>query len=485
MRNQISEIKPKAVPRAFASDCAAIAIRINLPLLALRILNPIVRSLTPIHPEATPAERARYGAALIRLGAHEEARQVLRDIDPNQAPESLLYLAIANFAQWDYRAAIPLLRSYVLQEALTSYQKTVGEVNLAAAYVVERKLSAAETALEGLRTKTSQGESTLLWANVLELSAQLEVLKGDFVQAREYLSRTAPVLSDSKSGYGIWARKWSRIVDVLEAAPNPSAESLAALEEVRAHARRDRDWETVRECDFYRAMAQRDDTAFARVYFGTPFESYRSRMRVLYRPAFQMPASYVRVPELLDTAADSLVEKEATRIFDLAEAHEVGNSAVHLIGGQLLHRMLQCFVSDAYRPFSFAQIYSQLFPNEYLNPESSPKRVHALIERLRSWMRESDIPLGVHVEGGEYRLVAVESSDGPYGLLRTESTKTVSRNDEDLLKLKAAWPYKSFTAAEAAGVLGRSAQRLLKWAVENKKVYRSGQGRSTFYRFAR
>src|SRR4051794_10341870 len=88
---------PRKEVRLFASFCR----RCGLYLLGLRALSPIIRNdYSRSNPK--PAEVVEYSANLLRLGATEEAIERLRQVEPNDEPNSLLFLAFCLFSRWQY-----------------------------------------------------------------------------------------------------------------------------------------------------------------------------------------------------------------------------------------------------------------------------------------------------------------------------------------------------------------------------------------------
>ncbi|MCB0384157.1 MAG: hypothetical protein KDD43_02095, partial [Bdellovibrionales bacterium] len=69
VRQALRTLNLSRVPRSQAPIVANLAHRLNLPDLALRLLNPIVRPKDHLDKQATPRECAEYAVALIRLGA--------------------------------------------------------------------------------------------------------------------------------------------------------------------------------------------------------------------------------------------------------------------------------------------------------------------------------------------------------------------------------------------------------------------------------
>ena len=158
----VRKLSQSKIRREDRAPLAAIAWRVNLPFIGVKLLNPLVRptSKKPVNP--TPFEKEEYGVSLIKVGAIEEGRKILEDLEPAAQPRSLLYRAFAHIAQWEYQQSIPLLEQYLGQSNLENYPRLVGEANLAAALVYERKFTASERLLKRFVKKCRDENHQLL-----------------------------------------------------------------------------------------------------------------------------------------------------------------------------------------------------------------------------------------------------------------------------------------------------------------------------------
>src|SRR5262245_51923721 len=90
---------------------AALAVSVGAPELGLRILRRKVRGNGRELGTASDEERAEYARCLAKVGAREEALEILRGVDAEQVPRAKLYEAMACLSAWDQKAAIPLLEA--------------------------------------------------------------------------------------------------------------------------------------------------------------------------------------------------------------------------------------------------------------------------------------------------------------------------------------------------------------------------------------
>src|SRR4051812_23348496 len=86
-RARFLRLTARALPRRALLPAAVLARRLTLSSKAAQILNPVVRPPGATRPAGTAKERAEYALNLMRLGAREEAIDLLDTVDPNELPE--------------------------------------------------------------------------------------------------------------------------------------------------------------------------------------------------------------------------------------------------------------------------------------------------------------------------------------------------------------------------------------------------------------
>lgn len=456
------------VARPIVADVAALARRAHMPALGVRLLNRLVRPPGRKVPDASDRERAVYASCLIQIGGTEEALELLDTLDAREAPETLLYRAWALVSAWDYAASIPLLEAFITSRGVAPYDALVGQVNLAAAYLHERRHDKAGKLVDKLLRATARPETRRLYANVVEHAAQNAVLAGRFREAEELLALCERARIDNDGLERFFTRKWRALLTLFREGPTRSARRDVAR--ARAEGERLGHWETLRDFDHFLAVAAKDRKLFARVYFGTPFPAFRHRLvddmgeppppTYDWRPPGGTPGRLVLDLSTGKTSAG----KEALK------------------AGHLPHRLLVALASDFYRPFRVATLHRALYPGEHFHPSTSPLRIHDGLRRLRELAAAGRLPLEIREESLEYRLAA----RGPIALHVGSGPAPADKHDPDLRKLAAAWPAAEFTAQEASERLDRIpryVRRLLSRAEADGVVVRSGAGRATRYRF--
>lgn len=409
----IAKIDLAKVPRARALRLANLARRAGLPNLSARLLNPYVRPRKLLLADGSGAERAEYAAALQRLGSFREAQTILEGVSPSEEPSVLLFRSFCHFAQWDYDAALPLLRELSLGAQPGSYQRRVAQVNLAAALIyVGAQEEAAETLAE-IRSETEAKREGLLLANALELSSQLAISGGRFSEARSFLSRASALVTASGSTDRLFIEKWAAIANAVEFG------EMDALRKVEETARARGHFETLREADFFLiALGQVEDrTRLSFLYFGTPYESYRRRIQRKIDVS-GLPSRFERGPSN-GSGAEALDLLDARG--DLAAREE------ELAPGNLPHAALCFLLRDFYRRARVGEVFSALYPNDFYHPDAAPARVYQAITRLRRSLAATG--LGLRIEGNrQYAVdfnaaiarVAIPSEPFPVGAARLQ-----------------------------------------------------------------
>lgn len=445
-----------------------LARRLGDPLKTIRLLNPIVRSSSKMKAKPTPQEEVIYAAALIKIGASSEALGILKKLPSKVVPQSLLYQSHALFTYWQYRDAIPLLKNYIELER-DEYQKIVGKVNLAAALVQEYRHSESEPVLRDLLTQTKQLGLKNFEGNTLEIFAQQEIQKRAWIQAETYLDEAHSLLLHSGGLDEFFVRKWKTILALLKSPKNMTA--IRDLTRLRYEAQKRKHWETLRECDRFLALATCDETLFLKVYFGTPFSSYRHKLISEFPSKVKIPENYILC--FGNGSSEPLRILRGKRI----------NSGEPLKVGQLKHRLLRTLISDFYRPARVASIFSSLYPGELFHPVGSSSRIHSAIKELRTWFQKNKIPLGIKENEGAYQIVPKSDScaieiptpewwvENPYSRIGELRVMVLDMN------------FSALTASQRLGVPRRTAHYLLKRGIDSGLIIRMGRGPNTRYKF--
>lgn len=466
VRERLGQIAPSDVPRADLATLGGIARRAGLPGFALKLLHPIVRPVHPLTVPASVAELAVYASCLARIGAFEEAMDIFAGLRAQATPESLLLEAFAQIHQWHYAEAVPCLKKYLAVKGLPEYDAVIGKMNLAACYqFLGTHAKEKDQLLAEIRQACERRGWVRMARNARELSAQSAISKEDFAQAEDLLAG----LSRDNAGDELMIEKWRAILAVKK---NPA--DRTPLESVRAKAEREQQLEIVRDCDYYQAIACKDEALAAKVYFGTTAPGYRKRLREATRAWMKLPATYV------------WPDSKATRVLDMVSGKESGGTSA-LKPGRVRLKLLRFLASDFYRSFPLGSIFGHLYRGEVFNVDSSPARVRRVIERLREWLKENEIPIAVKPHHGQYRL----EFTGSYGLRLPRNLEAADSSGLEQLRLsllRSKFTFHEFSARQAAEALEmplENTRKFLQDATARKRMRCTGRGRSTRFRFSK
>lgn len=442
--------------REEALALATLCRRAGLSGHSIRLLFPYVRpkARNPIAPE--PQEIAEYAASLIRLEATHEAENLLRSIAESGVPEVSLYQAFARIHVWDYASAEKYLRKFLSHPIAPPYLKTIAQVNLAAALIFQEN-SGSKALLESLLEETARTGNSLLHGNCLLLSAQAALTAGNFQPAQEFLDQGEQLLDQQgksrESNDAFLLRKWRTILKLKAG----DSESLAAL---RQEARVRRNYETLRDLDYHEALVSNSRELWTKLYFGTPYDSYRKRILKSVELT-TLPKTYHWISEF-ETAPTVRPRRFIDPTGDLKP-------------GQVLHRLYEALCSDFYKPQSAVALFTKVFPGEIYNPLTAPNRVHQALKRLR-------VKVGVREFGGVFYL-----DPGPKkGLkIRCLQETTLPRSLELVRQfVSEKFGRIPFQARDLAGhlALGRSSRaELLAELVSRGHLLKLGSGPRTRY----
>ncbi|MCM2278254.1 MAG: winged helix-turn-helix domain-containing protein [Oligoflexia bacterium] len=481
VRQELSRINAREVPRASLQPLARIARRAGTYSLALRLLNPVCRPAPGMRMDALPGELAEYAMALVKNGSIDEALALLRGIEPRSEPLALLYQAFALFPRWEYLKAIPLLERFGREMAESAYERRVAEVNLLAALIYAKRLDEAERLAERLRDTTARDGQRLLHANALELSAQLAFQAGNHPLARERLQAAGNLLADAPVGDRLFVEKWQAVIELSES----QGLSREALDRVRATALGLGHWETLRDCDFHEARYRARPDLFARLYHGTPYPAYRERLLETLCRYGNPPSTWLRLSPELDTSP--AVRPIGTLDLAVGEWRESGDAGkpVFRVGG-LEHRLLLQLNCDFYKPEKIGSLFAAVYPGEHFNPVSSPLRIHQALRRLRRTLRSHRIPLAIREQRFFYALVP--GRDCSLACTALPSSPALRELDLKFRALEAALGDGSRSARELSSELGVSIStvtRLLNEAREAGWIETLGRGPARKYRLSR
>ncbi len=292
---------------------------------------------------------------------------------------------------------------------------------------------------------------TRLWANALHVRAQCYAELGQKKKSNADLAKALKLFGDSPTADAFLIHR--------QIAFNQAAQSGNAkyLHQFRAKAARAQQWESLREVDYHILRLRFDRHLFSKLYWGTPYEAYRARLRRLGSP----PPEYLWGPP-------------GGRCLELSLGECRGES---VLGKQPL-AMLGQLLSDFYMPQSLGRIFSGVFPGERYHWKHSPNKVHQVLSRLRKVFQQKKIPLAVECRQGFYLL----RPTGAFSVRLTEGQKGGGDPLERLAR-KFAGDFSAGAARAHLALPKTTVHRYLALAMDSGLVTKSGRGRATVYRF--
>lgn len=476
VRRSLRSLSPKGIPRNWAAIVARLARRARLNYLVLRILGPLMESKFILDAPATDEEIALYGGSLIRVGARRQGLQLLLHLDDQKNPEIIMYKVDAFFSEWNYKQAIPLLKRYLKHESITDYQKLVGRLNLAAAFAFEGQNGYARDLLSHIRADSQFKGHRLLYANALEISAQISLAEKKFDQANSELLLAFGSMQEQEGIYPYFVQKWQALSNFLQ---NPeSKENLLQLITLKEKAKEMKEWESIRQIDFFQALAKADKKLYLHLMVGTPYLNYRRVLEKKFIGPTLVPKQYLLKLNSSETfPANTLDVDQGMFLKSKISARS------------LTHRLLILLFRDFYRPLPVGEAFSLLYPAEYFNPETSPEKVRDLTRRLLRWFIEQKIPLTIRIDK---KAIVIYPLGPIHILLSTRNRQDAILNSQasgwGLRELKENFRFQWFSSNEAASFLKvskRTALRNLKKISLAKEMQTRGSGREKKYRLVK
>ncbi|MEO0335980.1 MAG: hypothetical protein AAF202_06290, partial [Pseudomonadota bacterium] len=412
-------------------------------------------------------ELAEYSMALNRVGVVDEASKLLESLESSDYDKLWLYKAFVNMTQWNYTKAATCLRRHLKMQDKDSYAAVIAKVNLAAAYVFLEKAAEAEQLLAEIIEFTKKHEMKVLFGNAHELLGQVYIQKSETTKASKALEVAFDSLKDSHGLGSFFVNKWRMILEAKS--KNTIDESLQTLRNLEAEARKISHWETIRDCDYIGAQLSGGNTLVEKLYYGTPFKEYRSRLK----RHFQINPTWRHSFTLSDE--NSAVGKT----LHVGEGKVLGGE-FELKPGGVLHELLFVMTRDFYKPMPLGLIFSRLYPGEYFDPVTSFDRAFNSIQRLRNEFQKANTGMEIAESGGAYMFLP-----GQVALQVDLKEALPSRECLELRQIKSLVsdrPVKLKELLEVSG-LSESKMRAILTHPENKhKVQKIGKGPGTRYK---
>lgn len=469
-REALSQIKSKDIPTNELVSVAGLATRANLPKLALNLLRPLVYPAKKFIRPANQSETAEYAIALVRLGADSEAAELLAKVSTTEVPRCNSYKAILLMKQWKYAEAVPLLTDYLSKER-DGYFHTNGLSNLAQSLFFLKRFRELEPFLSELIKHSNEKGMLIHKANAIRYLGMIAFQEKSWKVALSHLEQATQILAQTDGLDSLFVRKWVALTKAFQSGGDSS--SCKEVETVRNEAINRRHWETVRDIDYHKALLFNDEALGLKLYFGTPYASFRNRL------VSNFPNLPLNKPFLWELGPAG---KRPRKIIDFsAEVNPEGGES--LKGGHALYRLSCILLSDFYRPFGVVSLFDKLFPGDHYNGERSRHRVFQVVNRLRTWFETNKMPLQLDSSEGEYLLTATVPLAMAIPQDNANSTVSLFQHRLNTVYEGLGEEFRTVEVIECLGISRTRATVFIERAIEMRVVEKVGASKDTKYRF--
>lgn len=380
-RQLFLKLSKAKIPRTSIESLCQIARRLNEPYVLLKKLRPIIFSEGRKGPQnCTSKELALYAFGLARIGANSEAQEFLNKL-PDDLPEKHFYTGLNYVFQWKTQLSIGPLKKYLQFLNPDTYEYFVGEINLISSLLASQQyqivIYQTEIFLQRINPKY-----LLLRANCFEIRAQALIKQFRFQEAKIALNNSAELLNKSESKYSLFVKKWNFVINLLE--NNIYDQNLE--NELRLFAISGRNFETLRELDYYQCLYFKRSDLYAKLYYGTRSPNYKSRVRTEFREINRN-----QTPKINRVLFSKLVDPKTTESQSIAT---IDFSKLQITSKQ--NDLLKIIFSDFYCPIQLGEVFRRLYPHERFDPYSSVARLYACFDSLKKALHKLNLPFDIY-----------------------------------------------------------------------------------------
>ena len=366
----LRKIPVEEIPAKLRAEFAQLARRLGLHQRALKYLHGLIYDMTP---EASMADKIEYASTIRRLGMINHSKAILDGLD--SVPEKWLYNSFCSIHLWNYSQASIELSEYLKFDQLSTKQKTLAKINLAACLIQETDLDQAHHLLKSIEG-SCQSVGAYLYLNWLELMGQYSLKRGALSDANHFLAQAKKSNGTENTNATLWISKWTLLVKISEGSIRAHDESVIQF---KKNLRKEGQWETLRDFDWQVSLITGSKDLAQSVFFGTPYASFKTKVRSQLSPA-TLPLYVLR--------RDLREKNPAQETINI-----LGGKNLVLPFGKSQQRLALMLLSDSYRPWSVYRIFDHLHAGELFSPTHSTKKVYQVVERLKAYIEELAIPL--------------------------------------------------------------------------------------------
>lgn len=393
---KLNEMNLNKIPRKYRHQIAELARRNSNPILALRIMNSIIRGKESESQSPSVAEKIAYANSLTALGCNLESVDLLKTISKNEQPNVVLYMVFAYVGLWEYKKTIPLLKSFIGKPNVPSYDRLVGRVNLLAALVETGNWFEFEVNFQKVVLDCKKEKLNLLLGNAYEIKGQSLIAQKKYLEALEYLNIAEQILKDVGGVYYLFVKKW-QIIAQLMLGQMKLNDVITQSEELKQQAFKYKVWELFRDLDLYLAIGLNDKKKLKIVLDSTPVPTFKQRAERIAEKKF--PTSIQKNIRCPSTFYKEQVQSNKNEVLIL-KIEEIEP----IIKSKTLWRCFLVLIQDGYKPVSLGRMHSELFPNTYFDPYSTERKIQSIISRLKRCLKTLNLPLTIQTKDHEFYL---------------------------------------------------------------------------------
>jgi len=451
---KIKSLNPDGLPPEKHLDLARLCRRSGLIGLGLKILS------SSRETASSSSINTEFALLLHQIGCTMEALEILNYVDADIAPEAHVAKARCHLDQYDFIKALPELRAY-LEKAPSRYMTLIMRLNLAACLIQIEQFEAAIDHLNFLSEIGVQNDYPLIYAKILVLRAQIQIGQDRLDEARTILHAAERVLKNSSPAESLLIEKWNAVID------GKKSQNPTSLLEFSKKAMTWGDYEMARTADFEILKMHFNEELFNRLYFGTPFMALRNKIEELNG-------------HKLSTRELSIGSRKAPTLDLRTTVERLANKSQKSAPPDVV---LKALFSDLYAPLSLGRFFSELFPGERFQIESSPQKINQALTRAKKWLSERHLP--IEIEMNELSVAA--RIKGPVCIYLSTGDNSSSNLTEMLYKLKSIFKEKPFTLQQCQRALDLPAPKcrnFLEKAEEAKLILRAFNANEILYSLA-
>ena len=291
-----------------------------------------------------------------------------------------LYKTYSYLAVWDFENAKKSIQAY-LSLSNDEYLHSIGSVNFVSTLIGLGQLDEALYTIEESLLKIQSKSMNRLEGNLRQLKGQALFLKGHHSTALSEIEKASTLVAENLTQDILLIKKWKIIIQSFL---NKDEKTLLNFQR---NCFMKREWETAREIDRFALRLNKDQKRFDRLWYGTPHICYKNSL----------------ANELdMHPSSDSIIlGSDQNELYDIKHNLNSGNSIDS--PGTKCSILLKSLFSDFYMPIRTAALFSDVYPDEIYDVDSSPVKIRQLQKRLRQWITTNNLPISLSEWNGYYR----------------------------------------------------------------------------------